>query len=61
MFALSDIKTLSEEMNAKQTKIDGMIAQCNTNKEFIIQSLKEQEDSLRELVQQKKDSDASSK
>ncbi|GAB0094400.1 Prefoldin [Sergentomyia squamirostris] len=59
MFALSTLPEISTDLTTKQTKIDSMIVQCDNNKSYLLKSLKEQEDNLRELVQQKKrDADA---
>uniref|UniRef100_T1DFH4 Putative unfolded binding protein n=1 Tax=Psorophora albipes TaxID=869069 RepID=T1DFH4_9DIPT len=54
MFVLSEVPSLTEEMKTKQTNFEEMIQQCEKNKEFLLKNLKEQEDSLRELVQQKR-------
>ncbi|XP_035773823.1 prefoldin subunit 1-like [Anopheles albimanus] len=54
MYVLSDVPTLVEQMKSKQTSFEEMIAQCEKNKDFLMKNLKEQEESLRELVQQKK-------
>ncbi|XP_058446388.1 prefoldin subunit 1 [Malaya genurostris] len=54
MFVLSDVLTLTDEMKTKQNNVEEMISQCEKNKEFLLKNLKEQEDSLRELVQQKR-------
>ncbi|ETN63812.1 prefoldin subunit 1 [Anopheles darlingi] len=54
MYVLSDVPSLVEQMKSKQTSFEEMIAQCEKNKDFLIKNLKEQEESLRELVQQKK-------
>uniref|UniRef100_A0A2M4AMX2 Putative molecular chaperone prefoldin subunit 1 n=1 Tax=Anopheles triannulatus TaxID=58253 RepID=A0A2M4AMX2_9DIPT len=54
MYVLSDVPSLVEQMKGKQTSFEEMIAQCEKNKDFLIKNLKEQEESLRELVQQKK-------
>uniref|UniRef100_A0A1L8DTX2 Putative molecular chaperone prefoldin subunit 1 n=1 Tax=Nyssomyia neivai TaxID=330878 RepID=A0A1L8DTX2_9DIPT len=54
MFALSSAQEMSDELKGKQTKVDTMISQCDTNKSYVVKSLKEQEENLRELVQQKK-------
>uniref|UniRef100_T1DHS8 Putative prefoldin complex n=1 Tax=Anopheles aquasalis TaxID=42839 RepID=T1DHS8_ANOAQ len=54
MYVLSDVPALVEQMKSKQTSFEEMIAQCEKNKDFLIKNLKEQEESLRELVQQKK-------
>lgn len=54
MYVLDDIPSLTEQLKSKQTSYEEMIAQCEKNKDFLIKNLKEQEESLRELVQQKK-------
>ncbi|KXJ70369.1 hypothetical protein RP20_CCG023906 [Aedes albopictus] len=54
MFVLSDVPSLTDEMKIKQNNFEEMIGQCEKNKEFLLKNLKEQEDSLRELVQQKR-------
>lgn len=54
MFVLSDVPSLTDEMKTKQSNFEEMIGQCEKNKEFLLKNLKEQEDSLRELVQQKR-------
>ncbi|CAD7085923.1 unnamed protein product [Hermetia illucens] len=59
MFVLSTVPTTREELKAKQAKCDSLVEQLNEKKSYLSKSLKEQEDHLRELVQQKKDADAS--
>ncbi|XP_055639105.1 prefoldin subunit 1 [Toxorhynchites rutilus septentrionalis] len=54
MFVLSDVPSLSAEMKSKQSNYEEMIGQCEKSKEFVLKNLKEQEDSLRELVQQRR-------
>uniref|UniRef100_A0A336LQ41 CSON000553 protein n=1 Tax=Culicoides sonorensis TaxID=179676 RepID=A0A336LQ41_CULSO len=54
MFVLSTLPKLRSELKGKTEKVLEMIAQCDKNKEFLMTNLKEQEESLRELVQQKK-------
>lgn len=54
MFVLSDVPSLTEEMKTKQSNFEELIGQCEKNKDFLLKNLKEQEDSLRELVQQKR-------
>lgn len=56
---LSTVPTTREELKAKQAKCDSLVEQLNEKKSYLSKSLKEQEDHLRELVQQKKDADAS--
>lgn len=55
MFVLSTVPELHTELQEKSKKITEVIRQCDTNKDFMLKNLKEQEDSLRELVQTKKD------
>ncbi|XP_055549555.1 prefoldin subunit 1 [Wyeomyia smithii] len=59
MFVLSDVLSLTDEMKMKQNNFEEMINQYEKNKEFLLKNLKEQEDSLRELVQQKRSESAS--
>uniref|UniRef100_A0A182K7R7 Prefoldin subunit 1 n=1 Tax=Anopheles christyi TaxID=43041 RepID=A0A182K7R7_9DIPT len=54
MYVLNDVPTLTEQLKTTQVSYEEMIAQCEKNKDFLIKNLKEQEESLRELVQQKK-------
>ncbi|XP_035909539.1 prefoldin subunit 1 [Anopheles stephensi] len=54
MYVLNDVPTLTEQLKTTQASYEEMIAQCEKNKDFLIKNLKEQEESLRELVQQKK-------
>ncbi|XP_063702620.1 prefoldin subunit 1 [Culicoides brevitarsis] len=54
MFVLSKLPELRAELKTKTEKVVEMIGQCDKNKEFLMNSLKEQEESLRDLVQQKK-------
>jgi prefoldin subunit 1 len=57
MFVLSAVPILREEINMKQDKISQAIKHCEDSKNLLMKSLKDQEDSLRELVQQKKEAD----
>ncbi|XP_055712756.1 prefoldin subunit 1 [Phlebotomus papatasi] len=62
MFALSSVPEMTSELQGKQTKVDSMISQCDNNKGYLLKNLKEMEDNLRELVQQKKrDADTAAK
>lgn len=62
MFALSSVPEMASELQGKQTKVDSMISQCDNNKGYLLKNLKEMEDNLRELVQQKKrDADTAAK
>lgn len=54
MFVLSTLPQMCEKLKSEQKKCDNLITQFNEKKEFLMKNLKEQEDSLRELVQQKK-------
>lgn len=54
MFVLSTLPDLRSELKGKTEKVVEMIGQCDKNKEFLLTNLKEQEESLRDLVQQKK-------
>uniref|UniRef100_A0A1Y9IV26 Prefoldin subunit 1 n=1 Tax=Anopheles minimus TaxID=112268 RepID=A0A1Y9IV26_9DIPT len=54
MYVLNDVPALTEQLKTTQASYEEMIAQCEKNKDFLIKNLKEQEESLRELVQLKK-------
>lgn len=61
MFVLTNIPELGEDLKGKKEKFGTMITQCDQNKEFLLKKVKEQEDNLRELVQQRKDADSVNK
>lgn len=49
---------MRNDLKAKQEKCDKAIELLNKKKEFLVKSLKDQEDGLRELVQQRKEAEA---
>ena len=55
MFVLSDIPELTSELQKKETSVDEMMVQCTKNKEILLKNLKDMENQLRELVQQKRE------
>lgn len=55
MFTLSTIPDTQVELKGKATKCENLALQMDEKKVFLIKSLKEQEDNLRDLVQQRKD------
>lgn len=57
MFSLSSVSHISGDLKSKQNKFDELIKQCDTNKEYLIKNLKEQENNLRELVQARKENE----
>lgn len=61
MFLLTDVDNMREDLKSKQDKCDKAIELLEKRKEFLHKSLKEQEDGLRELVQQRKEADAPAK
>ncbi|XP_017855308.1 prefoldin subunit 1 [Drosophila busckii] len=61
MFLLTDVQNMREELKGKQEKCDKAIELLEKKKEFLQKSLKDQEDGLRELVQQRKDADGTTK
>ncbi|XP_043661853.1 prefoldin subunit 1 [Drosophila teissieri] len=61
MFLLTDVQNMREDLKAKQEKCDKAIELLEKKKEFLQKSLKDQEDGLRELVQQRKEADQTSK
>lgn len=54
MFVRSSVPEMHDELVHKQSKCEELITQMNERKEYLVKKLKEQEDSLRDLVQQKK-------
>lgn len=54
MFVLSTLPDVHSELDRKQKKCDEITKQLEEKKEFLLKCSKEQEDSLRELVQQRK-------
>lgn len=61
MFLLTDLDNMRSELKSKQDKCDKAIELLEKKKEFLQKSLKDQEDGLRELVQQRKEADAPAK
>ncbi|EDW88837.1 prefoldin subunit 1 [Drosophila yakuba] len=61
MFLLTDVQNMREDLKAKQEKCDKAIELLEKKKEFLQKSLKDQEDGLRELVQQRKEADQTAK
>ncbi|EDW11740.1 prefoldin subunit 1 [Drosophila mojavensis] len=61
MFLLTDLDSMRNELKAKQDKCDKAIELLEKKKEFLQKSLKDQEDGLRELVQQRKEADVLAK
>lgn len=61
MFLLTDVDNMREDLKIKQEKCDKAIELLEKKKEFLQKSLKDQEDGLRELVQQRKEADAPTK
>lgn len=61
MFLLTDVDNMREDLKSKQEKCDKAIELLEKKKEFLQKSLKDQEDGLRELVQQRKEADAPTK
>lgn len=55
MFVLSTLPDVHKELVSKQAKCDELLKSLDDKKEFLLKCSKEQEDSLRELVQQRKE------
>ncbi|XP_055309979.1 prefoldin subunit 1 [Sitodiplosis mosellana] len=55
MFVLSSLPEVHTELLSKQGKCDDILKSLDDKKEFLLKCSKEQEDSLRELVQQRKE------
>lgn len=58
MFVLSTLPEVHKELITKQGKCDDLLKSLDDKKEFLLKCSKEQEDSLRELVQQRKEATA---
>lgn len=58
MFVLSTLPDVHNELVSKQSKCDEIMKSLDDKKEFLLKCSKEQEDSLRELVQQRKEATA---
>lgn len=58
MFSLEKIPSLCEDIKSNQISIDAIIKENEVQKQYLLTNLKEKEDSLRELVQQRKDADS---
>lgn len=54
MFVLATLPDIHSELVRKQSKCDEIVRQLDEKKEFMLKTSKEQEDNLRELVQQRK-------
>jgi len=57
MFLLTNVQYKREDLKAKQEKCDKAIELPEKKKAFLQKSLKDEEDGLRELVQQRKGAD----
>lgn len=55
MFALTTVPEMTDTLKSRKQTAEGIIGECETHKQYLLKNLKEQEDSLRELVQQKRD------
>ena len=55
MFVLSTMPEIHNELVGKQEKCDTMVQQIEEKKEYLLKCSKEQEDNLREMVQQRKE------
>lgn len=58
MFSLETIASLCEDMKSNQISVEAIIKENETQKQYLLTNMKEKEDSLRELVQQRKDADS---
>ncbi|XP_031623322.1 prefoldin subunit 1 [Contarinia nasturtii] len=55
MFVLSSLPEIHDEIISKQGKCDEILKSLDDKREFLLKTSKEQEESLRELVQQRKE------
>lgn len=58
MFVVSTIPEVREELKIKGAKCENLVAQLDEQKTFLAKCLKDQEDNLRDLVQQRKEADS---
>ncbi|SPP86116.1 blast:Prefoldin subunit 1 [Drosophila guanche] len=61
MFLLTDVQNMREDLKSKQDKCEKALELLEKKKEFLQKSLKDQEDGLRELVQQRREADVAAK
>ena len=55
MFALTTVPEMTSSLKSRKETAEQIIKECDTHKAYLMKTLKEQEDNLRELVQQKRD------
>lgn len=55
MFALSTVPEIRTELQNKEKKCQSLIEQMDEKKVFLVKSLMEQENNLRDMVQSRKD------
>jgi prefoldin subunit 1 len=56
MFVMSSVPDIKSELKGKQEKVETVITTCEKSKEVMSKNLKDQENALRDLVNQKKES-----
>lgn len=55
MFALSSVPQMREELKTNQVTFEGLIKLHDDQKNYLVKTLKDKEDTLREMVQQRKE------
>lgn len=55
MFALTTVPEMTDTLKSRKSTAEQIMKECDTHKQYLLKTLKEQEDNLRELVQQKRD------
>lgn len=58
MFVSSTIPEIKESLKNKDAKCENLMSQLDEQKQFLVKRLQEQEDNLRDLVQQRKEADS---
>lgn len=55
MFALTTVPEMTATLKTRKETAESIIKDCDAHKAHLIKQIKDQEDNLRELVQQKRD------
>lgn len=55
MFALTTVPEMTDTLKSRKQTAESIIQECDTHKQYLVKNLKDQEENLRELVQQKRD------
>lgn len=55
MFALTTVPEMTSTLKSRKETAEQIVKECDTHKAYLIKQLKDQEDNLREMVQQKRE------